>query len=177
MVMRLVTAVAVAAATLVVPASAAEVDPKALVLQQRDVPAGFRLDDAKSGVLANEEVRASDDPAFIGRSGRITGYLVQYAQREHGIGLQSRVDLFRRSAGARMMLARVHRSWQRLAPTDPSGRARIGDEGWVFGGPVDTIVFWRSGRAFALVLGVNLTKKPTLALARIQQRRIAAALR
>jgi hypothetical protein len=75
-----------------------------------------------------------------------------------------------------MMLARVRENWVRLAPSDPSSRARIGTEGWVFGGPVDTLVFWRYGRAFALVLGVNVNKQQTLVLARKQQQRIAARL-
>lgn len=177
MVVRLATLAIVCAAALVSAASAGNVDPRALVLQQRDVPAGFERDHAQSGALPNDDVRFSDAKAFVTRSGRVGGYLAQFVERDRGIGLQSRVDLFRRPAGARMMLARVYDRWQQLASTDPYGRVRIGTEGWVFGGPVDTIVFWRSGRTFAWVLGVNMTRQPTLALARKQQRRIAAVLR
>jgi hypothetical protein len=159
-----------------IPASAARVDPKRLVLQQRDVPAGFRLDLTKSGVLTNAEVADPSDPTFMARAGRVTGYFVQYVHPLTGAGLQSQVDLFRKPGGARMMLARVHESWMRLANGDPWGRVRIGDEGWYFGGLADTAVYWRDGRAVGLVLGISLSKARTIALARKQQRRIAAAL-
>jgi hypothetical protein len=175
--MRVLTLIVVCAAALAVPASAAQVNPKALVLQQRDLPADFQLDRTKSGVLTNAEARDPVDPAFVTRAGRITGYFVQYVQPGRGSGIQSQVDLFRKPGGARMMLERVHESWLNLANGDPSGRARIGTEGWFFGGDVDTIVYWRYGRAAAYVLGINMSKQRTLALARLQQRRIAAALR
>ena len=158
------------------PASAAQVDPKGLVLQRSDVPANFRLDPAKSGVVPNSDVRDPSDPTFVSRAGRVTGYFVQYVEPGAGSGLQSQVDMFRKPGGARMMLARVHQAWLKLAHGDPWGRVRIGNEGWFFGGQVDTAVYWRNGRAVGLVLGINLSKKRTLALARKQQRRIAAAL-
>jgi hypothetical protein len=158
------------------PASAAQVEPRALVLQRSDVPADFRLDPTKSGAVPNAEVPDPYDPAFVARTGRITGYFVQYVQPGAGVGLQSRADLFRKPGGARMMLARVHEGWLKLAYGDSWGRVRIGAEGWFFGGDVDTAVYWRHGRVFALVLGINMTKARTLELARKQQRRIAAAL-
>lgn len=158
------------------PASAARVDPKGLVLQRSDVPVGFRLDPARSGVVPNPEFRTPDDPSFAARAGRVTGYFVQYVQPGAGSGLQSQVDLFRKPGGARMMLARVHEGWLKLARGDPWGSVRIGNGGWFFGGQVDTAVYWRHGRAVGLVLGINLSKSRTIALARKQQRRIAAAL-
>jgi hypothetical protein len=158
------------------PASAAQLDPKRLVLQRSDVPTDFRLDLARSGVVPNSDVEAPADPTFAARTGRITGYFVQYVHAGTGSGLQSQVDLFRKPGGARMMLARVHEGWQRLANGDPRGRVRIGDEGFFFGGQVDTAVYWRHGRAAGLVLGISLSKARTVALARKQQRRIAAAL-
>lgn len=158
------------------PASAARVDPKGLVLQRSDVPAGFRLDLSKSGVVSNAETADPSDPTFMARAGRITGYFVQYVQPRTGSGLQSQVDLFRKPGGARMMLGRVHGSWMRLANGDPWGRVRVGDEGWFFGGQVDTAVYWRRGRAVGLVLGINLGKARTVALARKQDQRIAASI-
>jgi hypothetical protein len=173
--MRALTLFAVCAAfVLAVPASAGGLDPRALVLQQADVPAGFQLDRAQSGIQTNTDLR---DDAFVARSGRITGYLAQYVQRQPSSGVQSRVDLFRRPAGARMMLAKAKDWWRRFGQGEPPPRrGQIGAESWIFGGFVDTVVIWRYGRAYALVLGVGMTKQRTLALARAQQRRIAAAL-
>jgi opacity protein-like surface antigen len=175
--MRVLTLIAVCAAAFAVTASAAQVNPKALVLQQRDAPAGFQLDRTKSGLLTNAEVRDPSDPTFEARAGRTTGYFVQYVQRGTGSGVQSQVDLFRKPGGARMLLERVHASWLKLANGDPWGRARIGTEGWYFGGDVDSAVYWRYGRAVGFVLGIGMSRQQTLALARLQQRRIAAALR
>lgn len=174
--MRVMLFAAVCASALAVPASAAQVDPKALVVQQRDVPAEFRLDRAQTGVVTNSEVRVPYEPTFVARSGRITGYVVQYVHPDRDTGVQSGADVFRRPAGARMMLARGRETWRKLAQGDPWGRAGIGTESWALGGSVDTIVLWRYDRIFAVVLGVGMTKQRTLALARIQQRRIAAAL-
>jgi hypothetical protein len=159
----------------VLPASAAQVDPKRLVLQRSDVPADFRLDLTKSGPVPNTEVRIPYDPTFVARTGRISGYFVQYVQ-QGGTGLQSQADLFRKPGGARMMLARMHEGWLKLANGDPWGRVRIGDEGFFFGGQVDTAVYWRHSRAVGLVLGINLSKARTVALARKQQQRIVSAL-
>jgi hypothetical protein len=44
---------AVLALMLAVPASAADLDPRALVVQPADAPAGFVLDRAESGVRGN----------------------------------------------------------------------------------------------------------------------------
>ena len=40
-----------------------------------------------------------------------------------------------------------------------------------------TLVAWRYDRVFAGIVGLGLTRSQALALARVQQRRIAAALR
>jgi hypothetical protein len=161
---------------LALPAAAAQVNPKALVLQQRDVPAGFQLDRTRSGPATNADVRDPSDPSFQARAGRISGYFVQYVQPGVGVGVQAQVDLFRNRGGARMQLGRLHEGWLKLAAGDPWGRVRIGDEGWFFGGDADTAVYWRQGRAVGHLLGISMTKQQTLALARKQQRRMAAAL-
>jgi hypothetical protein len=172
--MRLFIALCVAV-VVVLPAAAAELDPKTLVLQQADVPARFQLDRAQSGVRTN--ANAGEDAKFLARSGRITGYVAQYVQRQPSRGVQSRVDLFRRPAGARLMFARANEKWRRFTQGEPRQRGRIGTESWIYGGFVDTVVIWRYGRAYAFVLGLGMTKERTLTLARKQQSRIAAALR
>ena len=57
---------------------------------------------------------------------------------------------------------------------------RIGDEGFVLYGGVDSQlawVSWRSGRVTATLAGWGVPRSTTIALARRQQRRIAAAPR
>ena len=57
-------------------------------------------------------------------------------------------------------------------------RLTIGDEGWLYGdrkGDVITFVVWRTGRVFSAVVGAGVARPHTLSLARLQQRRIAAA--
>jgi hypothetical protein len=175
--MRFATIAALCAASvLVLPASAARVEPKSLVLQQADVPAGFQLDRSRSRPRTSAELSRTD-PKFVSRSGWLGGYLVQYVQPGGiGVGVQSTADLFRRPAGTKLMYARFQKFWRELSQAEPGARANIGTESWYYGGSVDTVVFWRYRRAFAFVLGVNMSKKKTLALARVQQRRMVAAL-
>jgi hypothetical protein len=170
---------AVLALILAVPASAAAVHPRALVLQRADVPAEFVLDRAESGVRRNDGAffPDGDNEAFVARSGRITGYVAQYVKRGRDVGIQSSVDVFRRPVGARMMLVRVHGWWRRLGGGNPGRRGDISAESWVYAGSIDTVVLWRFGRIYGSVLGFGLSEDRTLALARVQQRRIAAALR
>lgn len=173
--------VAIAAALLVaVPASATEVDPKLLVLQQADVPAGFQLDRDESGVRTNagEAKSGPEARALIARAGRVTGYEASWSKES--ITLQSRVDLCERSAGARVVFDYIE-DGMKLAGIKGLRRepAGIGSESWVYwAGPRGlTLVAWRHGRVFAGIVGLGLTKARALALARVQQRRITAALR
>lgn len=58
-------------------------------------------------------------------------------------------------------------------------RVRLGAEGWIYHGrsPIAiTAVAWRHKRVFAGVATVGISRERTLALARVQQRRVAAAL-
>jgi hypothetical protein len=162
-------------AALSVPASAAQIDPRTLVLRQSDVPEELRRDPTSSAVISNAD-RRDFGARFVARAGRITGYVATYA--DGGIAVQSWADLFRAPRGAQMMLARDHGKWQALGPPDDRwARAGIGAESWVSRRfAVNTVVLWRYGRVYAGVHS-NLGSRRTLALARLQQRRIAAALR
>jgi hypothetical protein len=59
--------------------------------------------------------------------------------------------------------------------------ARIGDESllyrWKLSGDAYTVVVWRFRSVFAVIGGEDLGTQRMLTLARVQQRRIAAALR
>ncbi len=178
----LVTTLATAAVLLLaVSASAAEVNPKTLVLQQADVPAGFQVDRDDSGLRTNEQ-EAKGDRRLRGlfrRWERVTGYEMEYDRREASIS--SRADLFRAAEGARLVLAFfVHEFEKSGIQGLRRTPLRIGAQGWLYGGkPVSSfynVVIWRHDRTFAGIAVFGLTRRQTLALARAQQRRIAAAL-
>ncbi len=110
---RLAIVAALAAALLVSPALASEVDPKALVLGERDVPKGFRIDPSESGVRTNA-LEAKEHPesrAPFQRMRRVIGYQALYARGESRI--EARSDLFRDAAGARDFLLLTEREWRK----------------------------------------------------------------
>lgn len=178
--MRLVLAIAVA--LLVVPLATAEVSPRALVLGQADVPAGFRLDPKESGLRSNE-LEAKESPearAKFKRWRRVTGYQAKYLRGSSEI--EARVDVFRTADGARKLLEWVDLEWRKAGVTGQRrARAGIGAEGWVHWVPSSsfryTLVVWRHGRVFAGVAGPGIARESTLALARAQQHRMAAGIR
>jgi hypothetical protein len=164
-----------------VAASAAHVDPQALVLHQADVPNGFELDRDDSGLRSNESEAKGDRrlPGLFRRWGRVTGYEMEFDRREASIS--SRADLFRTPEGARLVLAFLVDEFEKSGIQGlRRSPLRIGAKGWLYGAkPVSSpfnIVIWRHDRAFAGIAVFGLTRPQTLALARAQQRRIAAAL-
>ena len=182
-VMRLVVVALVLLGTLALPASAAEADPSLLVLREADVPAGFKLDPDQTGVLSNaSQAKGAEatERALLRRSGRTTGYESDFDLRDTKI--KSRADVFRKPQGAKLVLNAAARAF---AVSGVQGMRRtplrIGDEGWVYGGPSRSstvnFVVWRYDRVYAGVAVWGVTKARTIAMARTQQRRIAAALR
>ncbi len=184
-------AVAVAALVLVLPATAAQVDPRALVLTAADVPAGFRLDEGQSGVHSNNAIAKGgpDHANAVRRSGRATGYIAfwERSRPRSVLFVSSRTDLCRGAEGGRAWLAwletRMRRANAQVGDAYARERVRLGDGGWVYSGRPRGItslfvtVGWRHGRAVALLATDGLPRRQALALARTQQRRIAAALR
>jgi hypothetical protein len=166
---------------LVVSAAAAEVDPKALVLAPSDLPRGFVLDREESGLRTNVEAAKDGREAreLIARTGRITGYEVTWSKR--ATTLDSRADLCRRAAGARVLLDFIKEQMQKAGIKGlRRARAGVGAESWIYfgGSPAAfTLVAWRYERVFAGIVAVGLTRAQTLGLARKQQRRIVTALR
>lgn len=180
--MRVSLAFAVVVAVLAAPASAA-LDPGVLVLRQADVPAGFRFDEGDSGVSSNAR-RAKDSPEFrpvMVRSGRLTGYEAVFANTRSSAAIESLADVFRAPEGARMVLLWFDREVRRASPAPLKRTATgIGAQGWVYRGSKPlrfTLVAWREGPVFGAVFGIGVSTDTTLALARTQERRIAAALR
>jgi hypothetical protein len=179
--MRTAAVVVLALGVVVAAAGAATVDPSALVLRASDVPRAYTLDRTESGLRTNEQ-EGRNEPGLrrlYQRARRVTGYEVEYVNRGNQIG--ARVDLFRGSDGARIVLewfgVEMRKAGiQGLMRTQGS----IGDESWVYSarGPAPfAIVAWRYRRAFSGVAATGLNRARVLELARVQQRRIAAALR
>jgi hypothetical protein len=178
---RLACVALLAASVLAAGPAAANFDSRSLVLRGVDVPSGYRLDPRESGVRANDgaSVRATEH-ALYSRSGRITGYEVTY--RRDSTYIRSRADLFRVPGGPKLVLdwfdAETKRSGIKGLRRGPAG---IGTESWIYwGGRAPTsinLVAWRQGRVFAGIVGFGVAKRQTLELARVQQRRIVAALR
>jgi len=173
-----VALVALASSLIVLPAAAAEVHPRVLALQPADVPQGFELDRERSGLRTNAaEIRKNPELASLfARVERVTGYSAEFRRGKAFIG--SRVDLVRRPEGARTLLAWYDREVRKGGTTLLRARARVGSESWLFWETSAklTLVAWRYRRVFAAVLCTDLPKEQTVALARAQQRRIAAVL-
>ncbi len=188
--MRSSIAVLTAAALLTAPALAGVVDPKSLVLTVADLPAGYETDTKGTFVFTNArfsgDVRANKKLAA--RSGRVTGYLATYDKRSGRQlqTIQSATHMFRSPEGARLVLAHfdaVQRKRNaRRGPLLADGRERTatGEESWVYWSGYPSyyaMVTWRQSRFLGLVASWGIGKQRTLALARAQERRIAAALR
>jgi hypothetical protein len=179
---RALLAAALASVAVALPASAAEIEPRALVLAREDVPSGFRLSPGESGLRTNE-LEAKQYPEtreLFKRWRRITGYQAVYGRRN--ARLLSRADLFRSARGAGKLLARVDLEFRRSgarAGAVRRTRTSLGSGGWLYAAPRlggYTVVAWRYRRVFATVIGTRLPTSRPVALARAQQRRIAAAL-
>ncbi|MGH3077995.1 MAG: hypothetical protein ACRDPZ_07395 [Gaiellaceae bacterium] len=177
--MRLLVVIAVVCVAAARPASAATVDPKSLVLAQSDVPRGFRLDPAETGLRSNElEAKESlQTRVKFALWRRVTGYQARF--RRGSAVVEARADVFRGADGARKLLEWVDLE-ARKSGTSGQQRApmRIGAGGWIYwAGGLYHLVAWRHGRVFAGVAGAQIARARLVALARVQQRRIAAALR
>ena len=174
-----VVLVAVVFAVVAGAAHAAGVDPKVLVLRQADVPAGYRLDEAASGVKTNED----DVPpmrALFAKWGRVTGYQADF--RVGTKSVDSRVDLLRTARGARSMLDWFKAEMRKAGIRGlVQHRTELGAEGWIYRAKVEgvgfTVIAWRHGRLFSGIAVSHLGPDRALALARAQQRRIVTALR
>ena len=179
--MRYVAATVLALAIVGTPVAAAEPDPSRLALRQADVPSGFRVDARHTGIRTNSSQIGQYPQArdLFARSGRTTGYEIQFDKGDLMIG--ARVDVFRTKTGARIFfdwyVSEVRKAGVKgLVRT----RVRIGAGGWLYQSPhtaVFALVLWRHDRVSSGVVATGLSSQRAVALARLQQRRIAAGLR
>ena len=92
--MRVVPLVLILLGMVALPASAACVDPKALVIRPIDVPTGYVLQRSESGLRTNEQ-EAKESPEagrVFRRFGRVTGYQMIFERGERKI--EARADVF-----------------------------------------------------------------------------------
>jgi hypothetical protein len=176
---RIVGAFLVIAAVGASAAFAVSVDPKVLVIRPSDIPAGYAVVRSESGLRTNEqEAKTPEVGRLFRRWGRVTGYQMIFDRGERTI--EARADVFRSTSGAREMLRWADRQAHLAGvPGLRRTRARIGAEGLVFvvGSPaVETYVYWRHGVVWAALGGRGMSRDQALTLARVQQRRIVAAL-
>lgn len=182
-------AAAALVAALAVPASAAQLDPKTLVLRPADVPAGFELVEGQSGVRSNTRrasmYRAGRRPP-LARFGRLTGYDAVYSRSRPYAVIVSSADLYRGAEGVDRFLDWWEKDVRAHGDKGPKVRRTwIGVRAWVTtqrlprgsGTMLYTSVSWRHGRVTAGVVGQGVPAATVIRLARKQQRRIAAALR
>jgi hypothetical protein len=179
--MRSVIATLAAVGLLYVPLAAAELDPSRLALAQADVPPGYRFDERTSGVRSNavESNGKVEVRRLLARTGRTTGYEAEFDKGE--LRIESRIDVFRQVGGSRKFFDWFVVEMRKAGVLGLTrSRVRIGAGGWTYTGRASsafTLVVWRYDRVFGGVVATGLSKAQTLALARVQQRRMAAALR
>jgi len=164
-------------------ANGAAVDPATLVLRQSDVPATYRLNDRESGArtIAQDSADYPGLKAKYRSWGHLAGYQIRFDRGDDSI--VSRADVFRGRAGSRQMLAwYVAQAQSQKTPIRLRlATLALGDEAVTLsfggGGLHFALAVWRYGRTVSIVGGAGLARARVLALARTQQRRVAAALR
>jgi hypothetical protein len=169
----------VLAGTVVAGVSAAAVEPRALVLGQADLPPRYEFQPGSSG-----NVRSVGAPDELARPGLRGGYYATYwLDGASSRTVVSAAYVYRSAEGPAAALAALDRSARRNAPGSLERRAaRVGESGWMYterGTDPGTSIAWRFGRVLAVVRcsAPSGHQKLASALARKQQRRIAAALR
>jgi hypothetical protein len=180
--MRWLSAALLAAAVFALPASAARIDPRLLVLHQVDVPARYVFDEDNSLLFTRAMVDSGRDDGAraLARAGFVNGYFARYANYgpPHWSYVNSGAYAFRQPKGARTYLLRMKAEFAKRSVRPQ--RLGLGDEGWLFmvstSTDTGTSVLWRHGRVIAWVSCLEMTRHRSLALAqaRKQERRIAA---
>jgi hypothetical protein len=184
---RRLSVLLLAAAILATGASASTVDARLLVLQRPDVPAGFGVDRHGSRYWPNAAVARSAPQSrkLLVRSGRVSGYAATY---ENGApAIVSTAHLFRKDGGAHVFYSAEEAEQRALdaARIKRGGRAYrhervvLGDEALMYRStqtPKVVLVLWRSGRVVGAVTTWGFGRDRTVALAEMQQLRIAKTL-
>lgn len=187
---RLIARVSLVVASLMLvlaaPASAAQIKPRELVLQETDLPARYVLDKDNTMAFSYAQFAGRPDaPKIIKTSGFVAGYFAKYRNTDppRWRDISSASYLFRQPLGATRYLVWMRHALERQqGPKFSRSRIELGAEAWAYTArsrDVGSLVLWRYGRVVALVACQEMTSHRSLALslARTQQRRIAAALR
>jgi hypothetical protein len=176
-----------AAATLATVASASTVDTRLLVLQRADVPPGFSVDRHASRYWPNAALLRTSPQVrkLLTSSGRTSGYTATY--EKGAAAIVSAAHLFRMGGGAHVFYSAEDARQRALNAVriKRGGRAYrqepvvLGDEALSYRStqtPKVVLVLWRSGRVVGAVTTWRLGPDRTVALAQVQQRRIAKTL-
>jgi hypothetical protein len=156
----------------------AAVQPRLLVLQRSDVPPQYEFRPGSSG-----DIRAVGAPDALARPGLLGGFYATYWRGDTSERtIVSAAYFYRSSSAAKAAFAAIEREVRRNAPRSlQRKRTGIGDGGWIYTDRTQdpgTAVVWRFDRVLAVLNCSSPTghEKLAPALARKQQRRIAAAV-
>jgi hypothetical protein len=174
---RTLTCLTLAALIAVAAASAASLDPRALVLQRGDL-IGAWIPSANNGYRTADQAAQGAPPGTAARLlkyGFRRGYDASYGARAALVG--STVYVFGTPSGAKRALG----IYRETAPagTKPIAFARVGEASLGFrstGRPKFTALVWVNGRVLSILLTAGLLDKDILTFAKTQSRRVAAAV-
>jgi len=175
--------IVLAALILVLPASAASINPKLFVLSSADVPRGYDFDPSNSLLLSKATVdRArNEEGRLLRRAGFQGAYLATYINvaPPRWRFVHSGAYVFRDRAGVQAFL-RLGKSAQLPLITPRGHHIDFGDEAWLYRSPAPddaTTIVWRYRNVVAYVSCEEMAgqRAIVLQLARKQQRRIVAA--
>ena len=164
-------------------AAAPRPDPRSLVLRKRDVPSSYTILRAHTGVLSNAAAAQGNRDLIAGFKSwlRLTGYNVEYQGGIKGT-IGSRADVFASARGARSML-----QWVVAGTPSSTGlefvrrEPSVGNGAYVYRKDFGTLLFvvveWRFRNIYAHIGADGVGVRGALALARVQQNRIEAALK
>jgi hypothetical protein len=185
--------VAVAAAIPAASAAHQAVDTKRMVLRLADLPRGFVQTEGR--YISNRQAAKESPGKDYAKLGRLMGYEAEFKRSGRPVvgvlRISSSANLYKTARAASASLAISEQAATKAPPRVRrlSLRARVGDEAAVYLETIPTngfridiyTILWRSRSvlAFVAVGMLERTADPTraLALARREQRRIAAATR
>jgi hypothetical protein len=169
---------------------AVQLDPRSLTLRPTDAPKGFEPLRDGSRYWPNTALTGNIAARLVARSHRVNGYQALYQQRKGSRvkEILSRADVFKHSDGARFIFDWMDRDQRKSNAVriqkrgeDPYRRtpANIGAGAWIYSQRLPAnyvLLFWRYGRVVAWIRTWGVGVDKTVALARLQQRRIASVL-
>lgn len=171
----LATVIAVVAVSV---ASAATLDPRALVLRRDDFAGVGWIPSGRNGYRSADQAAQGAPPGTAARFSRYgfrRGYDASFGTTTALVG--STAYVFATAAGAKQAFG-IYREAP-PAGTRKIAFARVGDASLGFRStarPRLTAVVWSNGPVLSIVLTGGLTDRDTLALAKAQSRRVVAAI-